>query len=45
MVKFGSFDVLILLSCFWNNPAKNIDSPKLKEIISLNPYVSIGDPF
>jgi hypothetical protein len=22
---------------FWNNPAENIDSPKLVEIVSLNP--------
>jgi hypothetical protein len=30
---------------FWNNPAEITDSPKLVEIISLNPSVSIGDPF
>jgi ABC-type polysaccharide/polyol phosphate export permease len=30
---------------FWNNPAKNIDSPKLIEIVNLNPLVSIGDSF
>jgi len=31
------FIVLIHLHGFWINPAKNIDSPKLLEIVSLNP--------
>jgi hypothetical protein len=33
------------LPVFWNNPAKNIDSQKLMEIVSLNPKSSIGDLF
>jgi hypothetical protein len=30
---------------FWLNPSANIDSPKLVEFISLNPYTYVGDPF